>query len=152
MKITETWQPKCSLYPLGTGPMTGLKGSSALSMICTMEAPQVLRSGCMMLAELPTPCTCGMQEAIPLSSTDDAHAAPFAASQAPFSGLCRCCLCQSSDPWQPLVCVTESLMQSALTATDEPVALHGASVQLLPSVCTQDRHKSGRSRSPCGEQ
>ena len=27
-------------------------------MTCTMEAPQVLMSACMILAELPTPCIC----------------------------------------------------------------------------------------------
>ena len=45
-------------HPSGTGPVLGLKGSSTLSMTCTMEAPQVRRSGCVILAALPTPCTC----------------------------------------------------------------------------------------------
>ena len=85
-QITGIWQPKC-FHPFGTGPVTGLKGSSTLSMICTMDAPQVLRSGCMMLAELPTPCTCSMQKGIHLSSSADNHTAPFAASQVPLSGL-----------------------------------------------------------------
>ena len=31
-------------------------------MMCTMDAPQVLRSACVMLAALPTPWICTAQE------------------------------------------------------------------------------------------
>ena len=49
------------VYPSGTARVEGQSTFNKLSMMCTMDAPQVLRSACVMLAALPTPWICTAQ-------------------------------------------------------------------------------------------